>query len=75
MEGSVITVVEPSKCRTSIIRKIKGENPRDQERRSYKIPGALPKESQSRFWSTTVSHCCIALHLNANSDWQRKPST
>ena len=61
MEGSIIIVVDPSKCRTSI-RKIKGENPSEPEgtliyydcqvmrgeMRSYKIPGALPKETQSR---------------------------
>ena len=61
MEGSITIVVDPSKCRTST-RKIKGENPSDpegtliyyyrqvrrDERRSYKIPGALPKETQSR---------------------------
>ena len=62
MEGSIITVVEPSKCRTSI-RKIKGKKTResgkhadllllsDQERRSYEIPGVLPKETQSRLWT------------------------
>ena len=64
MEGSIITVVvEPSsKCQTSI-RKNHGRKTEmfrkqpgllllpDQERRSYKIPGALPKETQSRLWT------------------------
>ena len=63
MKGGIfIVVVQPSKYRTSM-RKNRGRKPErsgehadllllpDQERRSYKIHGALPKETQSRLWT------------------------
>ena len=63
MEGSIITVVEPSKSQTSI-RKNHGRKPEgsgekadllllpDQERRSYKIPGRLLRKLNEGFRRT-----------------------
>ena len=64
MEGTIITVVEPSKCQTSI-RKIEGENPRDQERQ-------IVQDS----WSAYQGNSIKALDVQINPDsraafWKR----
>ena len=52
MEGGITTVVDPSKCRTSI-RKLKGENPSDPEGTPisyyYHIRGGDRTRFQERF--------------------------
>ena len=47
IQGSIVTVVDPSICQTS-----------------------TPNDMKS---STTVTRCCITLHLNSNLDRLRKP--
>ena len=68
MQGSIITVVDPSKCQTSI-RNIKALDVQI-------LIDASPLQlsaSNDMDSSTTVCRCCITLHLNANKGRQRKP--
>ena len=64
----MITVVGPSKCQTSI-RKIKALD----VQMLIDAPPIQLSASNGMDHSTTVSRCCITLHLNANLDRQRKP--
>ena len=68
IQGSIITVVDPSKFQTCT-RKIKA--------RGVQMPIDAPplqlNASDDMDSSTTVPRCCITLHLNANLDTQRKP--
>ena len=68
MQGSIITVVDPSKCQANI-RKIKALD-------VHMLIDAPPLQlsvSNGMDSSTTDSCCCITLHLNANLDRQGKP--
>ena len=70
IQDSIITVVDPSKCQTSI-RKIKDLD-------VQMLIDATPLQlnaSNDMDSSTTVSRCSITLHLNANLDKQRKPES
>ena len=68
MQGSNVTVVDPSKCQTSI-RKIKALD----VQMLIDAPPLQLSASNDMDCSTTVSHCCITMHLNANIDRQWKP--
>ena len=68
IQGSIITVVDPSKCQTST-RKIKALD----VQMLIDAPPLQLNASNDMDSSTTVSRCCIILHLNANLDKQRKP--
>ena len=67
IQGSLITVVDPSKCQTST-RKIKALD----AQMLIDAPPLPLNASNDMDSSTTVSRCCITLHLNANLDKQRK---
>ena len=60
IQGSIITVVDPSKCQTST-RKIKALD----VQMLIEAPPLQLNASNDMDSSTTVSHCCITLHLNA----------
>ena len=64
----MITVVDPSKGQTSI-RKIKALD----VQMLLDAPSLQLSASNDMDSSTTVSRCCVTLHLNANLDRQRKP--
>ena len=68
MQGSITTVVDPRKCPTST-RKIKALD----VQMLIDAPPLQLSGSNDMDSSTTVSRCCITLHLNANLDGQRKP--
>ena len=68
IQGSIITVVDPSKCQTST-RKIKALD----EQMLIDAPPLQLSTLNDKDSSTTVSRCCIILHLNSNLDRQRKP--
>ena len=68
IQGSIITVVDPSKGQTST-RKIKALD----VQMLIDAPPLQLDASNDMDSSTTVSCCCITLHLNANLDKQRKP--
>ena len=65
--NSIVTVVDPSKCQTST-RKIKALD----VQMLIDAPPLQLNASNDMDSSTTVSRCCITLHLNANLDKQRK---
>ena len=68
IQGSIITVVDPSICQTST-RKIKALDVQMLiDASSLQLNASNDMDS-----STTFSRCCITLHLNANLDKQRKP--
>ena len=64
----MITVVDPSKCQTSI-RKIRALDVQI----LFDAPPLQLSASNDMDSSTKVSRCCITLHLNANLDRYRKP--
>ena len=68
IQGSIITVIDPSKCQTSR-RKTKARD----VQMLIDAPPLQLNASNDMDSSTTVSRCCITLHLNANLDKQRKP--
>ena len=68
IQGSRITIVDPSKCRTNT-RKIKAL----EVQILIDAPPLQLNASNDMDSSTTVSRCCITLHLNANLDKQWKP--
>ena len=68
MQGGIITVVDPSKCQASR-RKIKALD----VQMLIDAPPLQLSASNDMESNTTVSRCCIILHLNANLDRQRKP--
>ena len=61
IQGSIITVVDPSKCQTST-RIIKALD----VQMLIEAPPLQFNASNDMDSSTTVSHCYITLHLNAN---------
>ena len=61
--GSIITVVDPSKCQTNT-RKIKALD----VQMPIEAPPLQLNASNDMDSSTTVSRCCVSLHLNANLD-------
>ena len=61
IQGSIITVVDPRKCQTST-RKIKALDVQI----LIEAPPLQLNASNDMDSSTTVSRCCITLHLNAN---------
>ena len=68
IQGSIITVIDPSKCQTST-RKTKAQG-------VQMLIDAQPLQlnaSNDMDSSTIVSRCCVTLHLNANLYKQRKP--
>ena len=60
IQGSIITVIDPSKCQTST-RKIKALN----VQMLIEAPPLQLNASNDMDSSTTVSRCYITLHLNA----------
>ena len=68
IQGNIITVVDPSICQAST-RKIKALD----VQMLIDAPPLQLNASNDTGSSTTVSHCCITLHLNANLDKLRKP--
>ena len=68
MKDSIITVVDLSKCQPST-RKIKALD----VQMLIDAPPLQLNASNDMDSSTTVSRCCVTLHLNANLDQQRKP--
>ena len=68
IQGSITTVVDPSICQTST-RKIKALD----VQMLIDTPPLQLNASNDMDSSTTVSRCCITLHLNANLDKLRKP--
>ena len=60
VQGSIITVIDPSKCQTSI-RKIKALN----VQMLIDVPPLQLNASNDMDSSTTVSRRCVTLHLNA----------
>ena len=68
IQGSIITIVDPSKCQTNT-RKIKAL----EVHMVFDAPPLQLNASNDMDSSTTVYRCCITLHLNANLDKQRKP--
>ena len=63
IQGSIISAVDPSKCQTST-RKIKALDVQT----VIDAPPVQLNASNYMDSSTTVSRCCITLHLNANLD-------
>ena len=63
MQGSIITVVDPSKWQTST-RKIKALD----VQMLIEAPPLQLNASNDMDSSTTVSRCCITLHMNTNLD-------
>ena len=63
IQGSIITVVDPSKCQTST-RKIKALD----VQMLIEAPPLQLNASNDMDSSTTVSRCCITLQLIANLD-------
>ena len=68
IQGSITPVVDPSICQASI-RKIKALD----VQMLIDAPPLQLNASNDMDSSTTVSRCCITLHLNANLDELRKP--
>ena len=68
MQSSITTVEDPSKCQTSTP-KIKALD----VQMLIDAPSLQLNASNDMDSSTTVSRCCITLHLNANLDKQQKP--
>ena len=63
IQESIIAVVDPRKCQTST-RKVKALD----VQRLFDAPRLQLNASNDMNSSTTVSRCCITLHLNANVD-------
>ena len=63
IQGSIITVTDPSKCQTST-RQIKALD----VQMLIEAPPLQLNASNDMDSSTTVSRCCKTLHLNANLD-------